>query len=204
MDDDCLLEDFLLFVTEREKRLLKKAIEVFSSLTSNDLDRLNSFFTLCRYLDVPRKDSIQEQILPIADQELVKKPAPLCTLIRRGIPQQHMEEFWHQPSIGHITHMVMQQRPSTEKVTASLVATEDPLNDIQETALYYLKEYVGSLHQELLADFLLFCTVSVLQPSKMKVSFTSLCGLQRRPIAHTCSNHIELTTTYTSFQEFRR
>ena len=64
--------------------------------------------------------------------------------------------------------MVMQQRPTPEKVTASLVATEDPLNDIQETALYYLEEYVGSLHQELLADFLLFCTGSVLQPSKIK------------------------------------
>lgn len=100
--------------------------------------------------------------------------------------------------------MLQKQRPTADKVVECLVPAEEHLSDEEENALYLFKEFISSMSGDLLVDFLLFCTGSVHQPEQVKVSFTGLCGVKRRPIAHTCSNLLELPTTYNSFQEFRR
>ena len=38
----------------------------------------------------------------------------------------------------------------------------------------------------------------------IKVNFNSLQGLARRPISHTCSCLLELSTSYSSFLEFEQ
>lgn len=38
--------------------------------------------------------------------------------------------------------------------------------------------------------------------SKLDVQFNMLSGIARRPIAHTCSNMLELPATYGSYPEF--
>ena len=59
VEDDCLMEDFLQFVTKREKRLLLKSINHFDQLEPSELDRLLSFFTANRYFDLPRRTDIR-------------------------------------------------------------------------------------------------------------------------------------------------
>ncbi len=39
---------------------------------------------------------------------------------------------------------------------------------------------------------------------KLEVQFNMLSGLARRPIAHTCSNILELPATYQSYPEFMK
>ena len=41
-------------------------------------------------------------------------------------------------------------------------------------------------------------------PDRVVVTFNALSGEMRRPIAHTCSNTLELSCTYTSYQELKR
>ena len=204
VNEQCLLEDFLQYVTEREKKLLLKGMSNFQFLNAQERERLRVFLSAASFFDLPRADKLKEQIISIADQELLKKPAALCSLMRKGIPQNHMEVFWQELSIKHITHIIMQQRPTPERVHNILTTTIEDLSNAQERVFYYLKEFVGTLHQDMLLDFLLFCTGSVHQPQNIEVGFTSLTGMQRRPIAHTCSNILEVPTTYNSFQEFRR
>lgn len=61
----------------------------------------------------------------------------------------------------------------------------------QERVLTYLRQYVGSMNNEDLGQFLRFVTgSSVCMPTKIQVS--TLTGMARRPIAHTCEPSLEL------------
>lgn len=204
VDEDFLFNDFLLFLTDREKSLVSKAVNSFDLLTNREVDRLTSLYTAYKFLDIPRKSTIKQQLFAIADQELVQKPQRLCTQMRKGIPNCHLQGFWGQLSVDHLSYMLHKQRPTAEKVACCLVSAEENITNAEDTAFYYLKEYISSMSEETLLDFLLFCTGSVHQPEEIKVSFTGLSGAQRRPIAHTCSNVLEIPTTYDSFQEFRK
>lgn len=67
----------------------------------------------------------------------------------------------------------------------------------------YLTIFIGNLtHKELMA-FLRFVTgSSLLSEKRMHVSFNSLTGIARRPISHTCSCELQLSTSYISYIEF--
>ena len=52
-------------------------------------------------------------------------------------------------------------------------------------------------------DFLRFVTgSSALIVDEISVTFNGLSGFSRRPIAHTCSSMLELSTTYETLNEF--
>ena len=63
---------------------------------------------------------------------------------------------------------------------------------------------VGSMKQEELCNFFWrFVTgSSVPVDEDIRVSFNSLSGLSRRPIAHTCGFRLELPCTYLTYREF--
>ena len=55
-----------------------------------------------------------------------------------------------------------------------------------------------------LTSFLHFITGSTVMPSVITVTFTNLVGALRSPVAHTCSNTLELPSTYVSLQDLKR
>ncbi len=82
---------------------------------------------------------------------------------------------------------------------------QDYLNANEERIHGYLKSLIGNLSNIDLRNFVRFVTgSSVLLNNKITVSFNSLGGLARRPIAHTCSYILELSTTYQTYQEFAK
>ena len=56
---------------------------------------------------------------------------------------------------------------------------------------------------EELSKFLWFVTGSTTLPSRIEIVFATMFGAARRPIAHTCSNTLELSDTYWSYQDLR-
>ena len=202
--EECLLEDFLLYITDRENSLLRKAMGSFACLTEGEQNRLQHFFTAHNYFDFLRCQEIKDQILAIAEEELVKRPAFLCAQIRKGIPESHRAIFWAQLSIDHLKYMQEKQRATQEKVVSCLVTQNSDLTAQEDTTYYYLQEFISSLNENHLVKFLLFVTGSVHQPSKITVMFNATAGVMRCPTVHTCSNILELSSTYVSFQEFRR
>ena len=204
IDDDCLLEDFLLFVTTREKTLLTKAVSDFNSLTEEESERMQSFYTAHGFHSIPRASEIKEQILTIAHQEVVAKSAPLILMMRQGIPESHRAAFWQQLSVDDIAHILQAQRPTPEKVASVITTDKEDMTNDEDRTLYFVKEFVASLDFDTLTDFLVFVTGSVHQPDKIRVTFSRLTGLDRRPISHTCFNLLELPTNYNSITEFKR
>ena len=202
--DDILFEDFLLFVTERERSLIKKSMRDFTSLSEDERERLMSFFTAYSFHDVPREGELKEQILSIAEEQLVTKPAPLVKNMAEGIPSDHRDAFWNLLGSAEVEYLQELQRPTPEKVAQCIRPSSEALRDSEERVLYFFKEFIMSLPMNMLEDLLLFVTASVQQPQKIVVSFINTAGMQRHPIAHTCANLIELPTSYSSFQEFQR
>ncbi|XP_067660955.1 uncharacterized protein [Haliotis asinina] len=177
----------------------------FQSLDDKEMDSLITFFSINGYMGMPNRREISDQISEIAQKELLDTPRPLYEDMRRGIPSSHMSSFWAQLTIDELSALITSQRPTPTKVVDCILAEGEYIRPEEEKVLYFLKQFVRGLDQEDLMSFLHFVTGSIHMPDGgIKVSFTKLAGELRRPIVHTCSNLIEISVLYSSFQEFRR
>ena len=62
---------------------------------------------------------------------------------------------------------------------------------------------IGNMNINELRSFLRFVTGStVCNSTKILVTFNSLTGLARRPLAHTCEPTLEISSTYINYDEF--
>lgn len=142
--------------------------------------------------------------MAIATEKLVKSPSRFYSLMREGIPEAHLGLFWRHLSLEHVSYIMDSQRPTPSRVVEAL-RTADDLRPQEECVLYFLTEYIRSLDTDDLVNFLLFATASMHLPEGgITVSFLATSGLLRRPVAHTCSNTLEISTAYNSSQEFKR
>ncbi|KAJ7386896.1 hypothetical protein OS493_006930 [Desmophyllum pertusum] len=89
----------------------------------------------------------------------------------------------------------MSETPSARKVAKAIIC--NPISDAERQCLDFLKKFIRSLD----ASALKYTTGSDIMPESIVVSFTSMDGFARRPIAHTCGRHLELPHTYQSFSE---
>ena len=89
-----------------------------------------------------------------------------------------------------------------EKVLEKTV--EPDFSNVNEQRVFgYLQQYIGEMKLDESKRFLRFVTgSSVVTADNIKLSFNALTGLASRPIAHTCSNLLELPHTYSTFLEF--
>ena len=88
------------------------------------------------------------------------------------------------------------QIPTGQKVVDVLNTGDAALTQQQENTMYYLTSFILTADHEELAKFLWFVTGSTVQPLKIDILFQTMHGAARRPIAHTCSNTLELSDNY--------
>ena len=148
--------------------------------------------------------NIDEQLKTMARNELIDRPAPLISLIRKGIPETHKNIFWSCLTLPLVDYIFEAQRPTPQKLLEVVKTDTDVLRPEEEKVLYLFHQFILSLDQHDLDAFLLFVTASTIMPNKLLLTFNKLEGLARRPIAHTCTNNLELSITYTSIQELKR
>ena len=204
VSDEIAVRDFELYITNQERTLIDRARRNFASLSQHDLDDLLSMYSMFGFLEEPKAAEFEDQIKTIARSELVDKPATLVQLVRNGIPASHMDVFWNMLTVPMIEHLFECQMPTPSKVIGVLKVEKDYLEPVEEQTLYLLKQFLSNLDVDDLCTFLLFVTGSIVQPQKITISFTKLHGIERRPIAHTCSNTLDLPITYTSYQDMKR
>ena len=114
-----------------------------------------------------------ELITDIAKYFFVRKPAAAITEIRSGKPQCY-SQFWNRISVGEFYAIY--------------------------TALQCSPSKVLDMQCDEARDFLRFVTGS--SCNVIAVTFCASDGLARRPIGHTCTCTLELSTSYSSFLEF--
>lgn len=92
-DEECLLSDLLLFVTEGERRLLKLALGDFTQIGDKQMEALVDFFMHNDFQENPQPNEIRQQLAAIATNILVTKAEPFVKLMSSGLPQVHIDMF---------------------------------------------------------------------------------------------------------------
>ncbi|CAH3189347.1 unnamed protein product [Porites lobata] len=146
---------------------------------------------------VIREDNTSRIVANLARQELCLKPSCLCTLMKSGIPKKHMQAFWETLSSTEINDLYKALLPTNSGV--------QDLRPQEDAIFYYLRDFIPGLREDELSLFLRFVTGQDILPQlPIRVMFNRLEGIFRRPIAHTCSNLLELSLCYETIQQFSR
>ncbi|KAK3605629.1 hypothetical protein CHS0354_027294 [Potamilus streckersoni] len=200
---DFLLEEYLMFVNSEERLLMEKAQAKFASLTEDEKGSLLRIFDTHGHTCLPTQANIKEKLVDIAVKVLIHEPARHLQQIKEGMPAIHVEVFWSRLSKTAIRKLTEKLRPTPEKAANSLVPTRQ-LSDKECEVYSYLIQFVESLNKTSLRTFLQFVTGYTRLPEDgIKINFNhDLKDFSRRPIAHTCSNQLDLPIEYMHYEDF--
>ncbi|KAI9538511.1 hypothetical protein NQZ68_014272 [Dissostichus eleginoides] len=183
-------------VTERES--VEKVLE--GNLEEIDEEDLLDLFSRMGSQCLPSKDKIRAAIVVMAHKALLQEPKFIIDCFHSSIHNAVLRLLTKES----IMELYENKRPTNRKVAQMIKPSNESLNPQEQAALTYLLRYVRSLDQRKLEIFLRFCTgSSVLCKDSIEVTFNRLCGLSRRPVAHTCGAVLELPCTYSSYPDFR-
>lgn len=192
---DFILNSFYEFVSHDEAETLKKAgCTDFDPNDEELLDVLSSYDCHKK----PTKDNISLIISQLAHQELIQKPRFMSNCMTPILHQlKNSAQF---SSLENLILFYERKQPTPKKVVKLFCGA--PSNDAERQTFDHLKRFVKNLSEGILKLFLQFTTGSdLLVVDCITVSFTSVSGAARRPIAHTCGPALEMPSTYQSFNE---
>ena len=192
------------FITEGEQVKAKEVLE--NGRVSVDDTLIDILFRFnVRNIPTSRAE-FHSLFLRIAKCEFITKPSVLVKAFKEGMLDAH-PAVWSDLDATTIRTIYGRLDPTPEKVVAVLHPSPDytPLTPQRDRVFEFLRRYVRRLTREKVSLFLQFVTgSSLLLVSKVEVAFTNLSGIQRRPIAHTCTDRIDVSTEYESFAAFAK
>ncbi len=191
------LSDFLCQVDRKTMAESLKAKAFTPAMKTNLINILARFG--CR--DMPTPQNLGHLVYVVAQHQFRLLPFAAISTINSGIPDKH-RPFWQSMDVDDLYHICDALTVSPEKV---LEVIEEPefLNPSEERVFVYLQQYIGEMKVDEAKRFLRFVTgSSVVTGNNITVCFNGLTGASRRPIAHTCSNQLDLPYSYTTFLEF--
>ncbi|KAK3101443.1 hypothetical protein FSP39_005144 [Pinctada imbricata] len=194
-----LITEFLEYIPESERRILRQAIDDIQTVASEDsLSDLIDILETHECRIFPTEANITAIIHEIAHKEIIQEP-------------KFVSDCWSkimQPEFLSISKedfrkIVEVRRPSVKKVLTSLKVPET-ISPQQSVVAGHLKRFVKGLDNRNLEKFLRFCTGACFLTESINVEFTSSCtGLARRPTSRTCVNSLILPSLYESFADFK-
>ena len=195
ISDSFLREAFYLYIGKDEAETLKNCSE--GELDAND-DEILEVLSGYKCYQNPTKENVGLIITQLAHQELVQKPKYISNCWKPIISS--LKSFPQFQSLDCMNEMYEAKKPSARKVVKLLSA--NPQNDSERNSFDHLKRYIKSLGDVALKAFLQFTTGSdVITVTEITVSFNSLDGAHRSPVARTCGPVLEVPTTYQSYNE---
>lgn len=190
-----LQDSFKHYVSNSEASLIEGCLSDSIQCDSAEMLEFLSAFDCKRK---PTHENIIEIIREVSHKELIQKP-------------QYVADCWG-PIVSHLK-IYFSDVCSLDDLYSSLLPTNvKVINILKATTataaegetLAHLKRFIRGLDESKLAMFLRFTTASdVLVTDTLTIFFTNQEGLQRKPVAHTCSCTLEVPSTYSSFCELR-
>ena len=200
-----LVETLIDSLTPYEADIVKKAFEeVKHQLPTFSTDIMTGLLSLLsrfnsRQLPTPLK--FRQMVGQVASYEFLSKPSAALAVMNSGVPALY-KPFWE--GVGLNTLYLIYQAQCASHGTVLKMLEDAVGNDANEDRILgYLRQFVGSMSSDALRNFLRFVTgSSVCSSLQIQVSFNSLSGAARRPIAHTCGPTLELSCAYNTYPEF--
>ncbi|XP_061755685.1 uncharacterized protein LOC133552492 [Nerophis ophidion] len=199
VDEELLMMSFARFLSENERVSLEKALQgtIDETVEEDLLDVFSRMGSHC----LPPKNNLRAAILTMAHKALLQEPKFIIDCFHSSVHNAMPTLI----TTDNIMEIYESKRPTNKKVAQMIKSSLESLNPQEQTALNHLLRYVRSIDQRKLEIFLRFCTGStVLCKDTIEVIFNTLCGLSRRPVAHTCGAVLELPCTYITYPEFRK
>ena len=200
VSDEILVTTLLKTVGAVEADALRTALAATSEFSGHQQIQLASILGRFGSMQRPTCKGLRQQIIQVAKFEFLTRPT---VAISSGVPESH-RGFWNILSVKELHAIYLALSATPEKVLEQL--QESTVEDSsQDRVLGYLRQYIGNMRGEELGRFLRFVTgLPVCTTQSIKVTFNSLTGLSRRPIAHACAAVLELPSSYNSLGEFTR
>lgn len=202
--DKYLLEAFIEFITPHEATAIKQALH-FSSANYPSTISTSLATILSRYgcREVPTPDKLKQTLVELGQYQFLVKPLAVITKINSGIPSAHVK-FWKSKALEELHQLYRALGAKAEAILEALSSNEPVFyNECEQRVYGYLYQYISCMSAEELRRFLRFVTgSSALTGEGLNITFNSLQGISRRPIAHTCSNTLELPTSYSTYLDF--
>lgn len=184
---EMLLEDFVSYLCPTERDLVQHALE--GCIDDDEQEDLIDFFDRYGCRKVPMQDEMTSQVIQIAHKQLIQRPKYALDKMKEVALSMYF------PSCVEIKAMYKSKRPTVNKVLNLLDAC--PTTQDENQALKYLQQFIPAQGKVSLKKLLRFLTsADIMCVDKIKVTFSKLEGLARRPIAHTCGPVLELPSTY--------
>ena len=190
------MDAFLDFISTQERGLIEEAMSFGTTGKFSDCMQQKIFNVLSRFgcRQVPRLGNLMSCIEDIAKYEFVTKPAAAIIAVHSGILRAH-QKFWKDQSVSTISRMYTNFTVTPKKVNELLLQPEF-MSENEERVYGYLVCMIGNVNINEGRNFLRFVTGSSVCSTKgITISFNTLSGLARRPIANTCDCMLELSST---------
>ncbi|XP_071153439.1 uncharacterized protein, partial [Mytilus edulis] len=163
-DEEMLLSDLLIYLTDFERQVSKTALKDFNKLTPRMINHLTDMFIKFGVSILPKADTFRQLMVNLARSEIAIKPLFLCTQIWQGILSLHMDSFWSILTTSDLKTLYQNLNPTPQTVVDKLQRDKEDLRPQEANTLYYLKDFVYSLNSDDLVLFLVFITGSDVLP----------------------------------------
>ena len=200
--DSTFIASLADYVSPYEGSILKRAFSVTVGSFPHDLcEDLLSLLSRLGCREIPSPKNLRRLVVEVAKHEFMDKPLRVLYTMNSGIPAPHFG-FWKKFSADDLYDLYKELIATPANVIRMI---QEPLtvNSAQEISFSYLIRMIGSMKQDELCNFLRFVTGSCVPVDEdIRITFNSLSGFSRRPIAHTCGFRLELPSTYLTYHEF--
>ena len=205
---ECTVPDRILQETFISSLSIHEALIVMNALSLRGLTFTNCVKTElmsilschgCRA--IPQPFTLVQLLVQGSRYTFLIQPAAALHIMNGGIPSKHLP-FWKRMTVDNFYSIYSSLSVSKAKILNLLI--EPKFLSVPEDEVYqYLKRFIGNMSGDELRTFLRFVTGSlVISVLNIDVIFNSLNSLGRRPVSHTCSATLELSSTYKSLPEF--
>lgn len=197
VSDEMLFESLLLFISQSDRDLVTTSLKADS--LNEDQDELIDLLDRLDVTTLPTEETLKGILVSAAHKHLIQKPRYAAEQMSATASHILKESF---SSPQAVLLMYEEKKPTTRKLLKLLDAS--PTTQAENQSFRFLLQYIRGLDDAGLRRMLRFVTGSdVICVNKVEVMFTSVEGLARRPIAHTCGPALELPWTYGSYPELR-
>ncbi|XP_014674228.1 PREDICTED: uncharacterized protein LOC106814425 [Priapulus caudatus] len=197
---------FLRVLSEDERAILKSAMadREYMMSVSGHLSVLRALGPHCSS-QAPSPNNLQSVLTSVAETAVLLKPFWMWFQLHTGM--RCYPSLWMGLSGQVVEQMFDRLRPTPAKVLECISSAHSDDTDLQfaEYRVYgYLEQFISSLNAEKLERLLQFWTAAdILLQVDLLVAYNSLQGTSIRPIANTCSQTLQLSRFYVSYQDFK-
>ncbi|XP_049424839.1 uncharacterized protein LOC125884090 [Epinephelus fuscoguttatus] len=190
---DLLVDSLMLYLSQSERDLLSTALQ--EAVVGDDEEELLDLMDRMGVRTVPSQDNLRAVLVQVAHKQIIQHPKYALDNIAE-VAGPTLRTFF--PTVQDMKKMYEDLKPTTRKVLKMITAF--PATSADNQSLRFFHQYIRGLDEIGLRKVMRFLTGSdVICVKEIQVTFTSVEGLARRPIAHTCGPPLELPSTYSSY-----